>query len=304
VTAFTFGLVHAPLTPFADGRVDYERYGRLIDFHLRQGAEGLALPMHVGESVSLTADERKALLAFAIDRVGGRAPVIAHVSEAGTSMAASLARHAAKAGAAALIASVPYYWTPPQSMLIEHFAVIADGSGLPLFVHNNPNEMAEVEFATGSVVKLLERSPNFVGLIDSSLDWQYMIEAVQLARDARPDFQFVSGNEYMISAGAIGAIGMVSPLSVICPRMVRTLYDRCRAEDYPAAREGQAALGKLCRLFHRSGIPGLKAAARAMGRDCGAPRPPMPALAEREAVALAERLMAADGLGAEPRGWA
>ncbi|MGH7906862.1 MAG: dihydrodipicolinate synthase family protein [Candidatus Binataceae bacterium] len=296
--------MHAPLTPFADGGIDYGCYGRLLDFHLRNGADGLAVPMHVGESVSLTVEERKLLLEFALERVGGQIPVVAHVSEAGTANAASLAQHAAKAGAAALIASVPYYWTPPQSMLIEHFAAIAEAGALPFFVHNNPSEMAEVEFATASVIKLIERAPNFVGLIDSSLDWQYMIEAVQLARDARADFQFVSGTEYMISASAIGATGMVSSLSGVCPHMVRRLYDLCRAEEYPAAREGQATLGKLSRLFARSGVPGLKAAARAMGRDCGDPRPPIPPLARGEAVGLAESLTAADSMHAEPRGWA
>lgn len=304
MTTFTFGLVHAPITPFTNDGVDYERYGRVLDFHIYHGAEAVALPMHAGESVSLTVEERKALLAFAIGHVAGRVPVIAHVSEAGTGIAVSLAEHAAKAGAAALIASVPYYWTPPQSMLIEHFAAIAEAGRLPFFVHNAPGEMAEVEFATASVIKLIGRTPNFVGLVDSSLDWQYMIEAVQLARDARADFQFVSGTEYMISAGAIGATGMISALSGVCPNMVRMLYDLCRAEDYPAARLGQSALGKLRRLVDHSGVPALKAAARVMGRDCGAPRPPTPALTEHEAAALVTHLMAVDGIADEPRGWA
>ena len=56
---FNFGLVHALLTPFTSSRIDYDAYGKLIDFHLRNGAEGLALPMHAGESVSLTVEERK-----------------------------------------------------------------------------------------------------------------------------------------------------------------------------------------------------------------------------------------------------
>ena len=59
MTEFNFGLVHAPLTPFSESGVDYDRYGAVLDFHLRHGAEGLALPMHAGESVSLTAEERK-----------------------------------------------------------------------------------------------------------------------------------------------------------------------------------------------------------------------------------------------------
>ena len=85
---------------------------------------------------SLTADERKALPAFAVKHVDGRVPVIVNVSEAGTALAVSLAAHARQAGASAVIASVPYYWTPPQSMLVEHFAAIATAGQVPFFVYN------------------------------------------------------------------------------------------------------------------------------------------------------------------------
>src|SRR3974390_589609 len=218
VSDFRFGLTHAPLTPFADGRIDYDTYRKVIDFHLRNRAEGLALPMHAGESVSLTAEERKALAEFAIKHVAGRVPVIINVSEAGTAIASSLSAHARKAGATALICSGPYYW----------------------------------------------------GLIDMSLDWQYMIEVVTVARAVRPDFQLVSGNEYMISAGAIGATGMLSSLASVSPKLVRELYALSRPQDYKAARAPQEDAAILFRLFRDAGPSGLKAAAKAMGRDCGA----------------------------------
>src|SRR5215470_8894761 len=122
---FEPGLVHTPVTPFTrEQRVDHDLYAMLIAFHLRNGADALALPMHPGESVSLTDIERRALLEFAIKAVAGRKPIIAHVSEAGTSVAADLARHAEATGAAAIIATTPYYWTPPATMLLEHFAQI------------------------------------------------------------------------------------------------------------------------------------------------------------------------------------
>jgi 4-hydroxy-tetrahydrodipicolinate synthase len=303
VTAFTFGLVHAPLTPFADEAIDYDSYGKLIDFHLQHGADGLAMPTHTGESVSLTVDERQALLDFVIKRVGGRVPVIANVSEAGTSIAASLAAHARQAGAAALIASVPYYWKPPQSMLVEHFAAIGAAGALPFFVYNSPDEMGGMEFASKSVIELLGRLPNFAGLIDCSLDWQYMIEVASLARAVKPEFQFVSGTEYMISARAIGATGVLSPLSNIAPRLVHELYDFCRVENYKDAHGKQTQLAELHRLLRETGVPGLKAAVRALGRDCGVPRPPLSALADAECRTLADNLSAISGINSEPRGW-
>ncbi len=300
---FNFGLVHAPLTPFAGERIDYARYGKVLDFHLRNGAEGLALPTHVGECVSLTADEREALLSFAATHVRGRVPLIVNVSEAGTAIAASLAAHAKKSGAAAIMASVPYYWTPPQSMLVEHFAAIAEAGGLPFFVFNSPAEMNEVEFVSKSVVDLLGRCANFAGLVDASLDWQYMIEVVTVARAIRPDFQFVSGTEYMISAGAIGATGLLSPLAGLAPQLVRRLYDLCRAEDYEGAGPAQQDAAMLFRIFKDIGASGLKVAAAEMGRDCGNPRPPLPTFGAAERKGLVADVSRVAAVEAEPRGW-
>jgi len=303
VAQFNFGLVHAPLTPFKDGVVDHACYSKLIDFHLRQGAQALALPMHSGESVSLTVAERMALLEFAVKHVGKRAPIVVNVTEAGTAIASSLAAHAKQAGAAALICGVPYYWTPPQHMLVEHFAAIGAAGGLPFFVFNSPEEMNEVEFASKSVVDLIGKLPNFAGLIDASLDWQYMIEVVTVARVARPDFQFVSGTEYMISAAAVGASGLLAPLAAVAPRLVRELYDLCRVEKYKEARGKQEDAAILFRLLRDAGVTGFKVASRQMGRDCGDPRPPLPALSGKASQALSTDLAAVASFKAEPRGW-
>ena len=146
--------------------------------------------------------------------------------------------------------------------------------------------------------------PQFAGLIDMSLDWQYMIEVVIVARVVRPDFQLVSGTEYMISADAIGATGMLSPLASITPKLVRELYDFCRAENYKSARAPQEDAAILFRLFRDTGPAGLKAAAKVMGRDCGAPRQPLPALPNGAVRALAVEISNVQGLRVEPQGWA
>ena len=301
---FKFGLVHAPMTPFSGGNVDYECYGKLLDFHLRNGAEGLAVPMHTGESVSLTLEERKTLIEFAMSHVGSRVPLIVNVSEAGTAIAMGLAEHAKQCGVSAIISAVPYYWTPPQPMLVEHFAAIGKAAALPFFVLNSPSEMSNVEVTGNSVVDLLGRLPNFAGLIDASLDWQYMIEIVTVARAVRPDFQFVSGTEYMISACAIGATGMLSSLANISPRLVSALYRSCQQESYKEAYSFQEDAAILFQSLRDTGVSGLKAAAACMfGRDCGSPRPPLPKLDARTTQALVEKLAAVHRIKTEPHGW-
>lgn len=303
MTSFNFGLVHEPLTPFSDEAIDFHAYGRVIDFHLANGAEGLAAPTHVGESVSLTAAERKSLLVFLVEKSAGRAPIIANASEAGTSIAESLASHAREAGAQAVIASVPYYWTPPESMLLEHFAVIADACQLPFYVYNAPEEMGGVKVSTNLVLSLLERAPNFSGLIDKTLDWQFMIEVTSEAQRIKPSFQLVSGTEYMVSASAIGATGLLSSIAAVAPRLIRNLYRLCRREDYAAAYLSQVDAAVLFRQFQMLGVPGRKVAMSLMERNCGVARPPLARLTTDETKRLAETLSRIPALENEPKGW-
>jgi 4-hydroxy-tetrahydrodipicolinate synthase len=301
---FRPGLVHTPVTPFTrDNRIDFDLFEKLIEFHLRHGAESLALPMHVGESVSLSDDERRMLLEFALKRVKGRVPVIAHVSQSGTAVAASLARHAEESGAAAILATTPYYWTPPPTMLFEHFVEIGSAIRTPFFVYNAPDEMAGTKVTTELVLKLIERLDNFAGVVDSSLDWQFMIDVVSSARRVRPEWQLLSGVEYMVSARAIGAAGVLSPLAAVAPVLVRRLYELCRNEQYSEARKHQEAIAAVRQIVKKAGVGSLKAAICAMARDCGTPRPPIQALGEIESGRLAAELRAMAALRAEPRGW-
>jgi 4-hydroxy-tetrahydrodipicolinate synthase len=298
------GLVHTPVTPFAkDSRIDFDTYGKLLEFHLAQGAETLALPMHAGESVSLSDGEQGTLLDFALGQVKGRVPVLAHVSDSGTAIAAARARRAEEAGAAAVIATTPYYWTPPPAMLLEHFAQIGAAVKVPFFVYNAPEEMGGVKVNTDLVLKLIGRLDNFAGLIDSSLDWQFMINVISNARRLRPEFQLLSGTEYMISARAIGATGMLSSLAGIAPVLVHRLYDLCRGERYQEARGPQEEVAALRQIVKRGGVAGLKGGLQALGRDCGEPRPPLTPLDADAYGKFAAELVALAALHGEPRGW-
>jgi 4-hydroxy-tetrahydrodipicolinate synthase len=297
------GLVHTPVTPFTRaGTIDFDRYARLIEFHLANGADGLALPMHAGESVSLPDGERRALLAFAIESVNGRKPVIAHVSETGTGIAVALARDAEAAGATALIATTPYYWTPPAAMVLEHFSQIGAAVEIPFFLYNAPEEMQGTKVNAELCLKLIAKLPNFAGVIDLSLDWQFMIELMTDAPRLRPGFQLLAGTELMVSAAAIGATGMLAPLAGIAPRLVRELYDLCRAEKLFEARKVQEQVAAL-RQAVKPGVASLKAAMRAMGRDCGEPRPPLLPLDAVAYQKLVGELDALAVLEAEPRSW-
>lgn len=301
---FIPGLAHAPITPFTPGlKIDFGLFEKVLEFHLRHGAQALALPMHTGESVSLSDAEQRELVAFTIKAVKGRVPVIAHVSDAGTGIAADRARHAQDAGAAAVVATTPYYWTPPAAMVLEHFAQIGAAVSIPFFVFYTPGELGATKIETDLVLKLIDRLGNFAGVVDASLDWQFMINIVSNAWRVRPDFQLVSGTEYMVSAGAVGATSMFSSLAGVAPMLVRQLYEICRTEKYFDARKAQEDVAELRQIVKRAGAGGLKGALRAMGRDCGEPRPPLAALSAGGYERLAAELGALAVLRAEPRGW-
>jgi 4-hydroxy-tetrahydrodipicolinate synthase len=301
---FAPGLVHTPVTPFLrDRSIDFSLYGKLLDFHLAHGAQSLALPMHVGESVSLTASERRRLVEFAIAHVAARAPVIVHVSDAGSGLAAALARHAEQAGAAAIVATTPYYWTPPAAMLIEHFFQIGSAVGIPLFVYNAPEEMQGTKVTAELCRQLIPRLRNFAGVVDVSLDWQFMMELMTDAPRLNPRFQLISGTELMVSPAAIGASGMFAPLAAIAPRLVHELHELCRRQSLFEARNAQEELAALRQAIKPGGVASLKAAMRALGRDCGDPRSPLLPLDPPRYQRLVSEMDAIASLRDQPRGW-
>lgn len=302
--SFEPGLVHTPLTPFADDRrIDFDRYDTMLDFHLRHGADALAVPMHVGESISLPDEEKRALIRFAVERAGACVPVIAHVSDAGTGIAAALARFAQNTGAAAIIATTPYYWTPPPAMIVEHFFQIGSAVTIPFFALNAPDDMAGSKINAALALKLVERLPNFAGVVDAGLDWQFMIELLTDISRVRPGFTLFSGTELLVSASAIGARGMFSALAVTAPLLVRRLFDLCCAQKLFEARAVQEDAAALRQILKPGGVAALKAAARVMGRDCGSPRSPLLPLDGDAAKKLAMQLEALPALADEPRGW-
>ena len=303
-TTFMPGLVHTPVTPFtADGAIDWKTYGKLIDFHLAHGAQALALPMHVAESVSLTDQEQRKVLTFALERTRGKVPVVAHVSDSGTGIAADRAVHAERAGAAAVVITTPYYWTPPANMLLEHFQAVGAAIGIPFYVWYAPDEMRGPKVSTELVLKLIDRRPNFAGVIDSSNDWQFQINVLSNAQRVRPDFQLVCGTEYMASAGANGATSLLSALAGVAPVLIRRLYEICRKEEYFEARRVQAEVAALYQIVKGGGFAGLKAALAVRARDCGHPRPPMQALDSAARERLTAKLERFGALEAEPKGW-
>jgi 4-hydroxy-tetrahydrodipicolinate synthase len=308
---FSPGLVHAPVTPFKrDQSVDYAAYAKILEFHLRNGAEALALPMPEGEDMSLRDGELRELLEFAVKQVRDRVPVLAHVSDAGTSIAVERAIHAEQTGVAAIISHPPYFWHPRPAMVVEHLVRIGTAVKRPFYVCTPPVESVGTELTSDMVMQLIERVPNLAGVVDASLDFVFMEEVISGGRKLRPGFQLLAGRDYLVSAAALGGSGAIVPLAGIAPKLVREVYDLCRQQKFLEARGMQEDIAHLNHLVReagasglKDGLAGIKCAMAIMGRECGVPRPPVSPLGEIERGRLEEAVQALAFLKTEPRGW-
>ncbi|MGQ0523810.1 MAG: dihydrodipicolinate synthase family protein [Betaproteobacteria bacterium] len=301
---FKPGLVHTPVTPFnSDQSVNYDLYAKVLDFHLRNGADALALPMPSGEDVSLTDGEQRKLLEFALKQVNGRVPVIAHVSDPGTAIAVARAQHAEKLGAAAVASHPPYFWHPKPAMVVEHLVQIGQATPLPFFICTPVVEDAGTHLNAEIVMDVLKRLDNVAGLVDASMRFVFMVEVISLGREIRPDLQLLAGTDFMVPNGVVGGMGAFSPLAGIAPKLARELYERCVRQEFTQARKLQEQMAELHHVVKRAGRSGLKGALRAMGRDCGEPRLPAIGLPEAEMTGYLNRVQALSCLSAEPRGW-
>ncbi len=298
------GFIHAPLTPFTSAdEIDRPLVERLVGFHVGHGASAICVPTHIGESPSLTEEERRDLIRVVLAAAGGRVPVIAHISRPGTLLTAESARDAEQAGAAAIMVSPPYYWTPPAHMLLEHFSQVARAVDIPMLVYNAPTEMGEVALSADLLLKLIERAPNFAGVVDSSLDWQFLIELIPLAKKQRGAFVLLAGAEYMISTQAIGGAGSFSSLSAIAPHLTRKLFDLCSKERYDEARPLQFTVSELRQALKPWPAKSLKAAMEMMGRPIGDTRPPVMPFSVEDKHRVWRALERFSFLDGEPRGW-
>lgn len=301
---FTPGLVHVPVTPFkADQSVDYDTYAKVLEFHIANGADSLALPMPQGEDISLTDAEARKLLEFAVKRVNGRVPVIAHISDPGTDIAVDRARFAGSLGVAAIASHPPYFWHPKPSMVAEHLVRIGNATKLPFYICTPVVEDPGTHLTAEIITDVLKRVENAAGVVDASMRFVFMVEVLSLGREIRPDLQLLSGTDFMVPNGTVGGMGAFSPLASVAPRMARQLYEMCVKQQFTQARKLQEDMAQLHHVIKKAGFAGLKAVMDAMGRGCGVPRLPVRSLDKPETARLTEQISALPFLKAEPRGW-
>lgn len=298
------GLIDVPVTPLtADNRLDLDTYGRVIEFLLRHNATSLCINLHLAESLNLTMEERKELAKAAVDVVAGRVPVIVHVSMPGTDQAIDLARHAEKVGADCVIAIAPYYWKPSQDALYEHFAAIMAATGLPFIAYSSPTIMDGVGIAPATLVKLMQKFPQFIGLKEASHNWEKYLELGRAARKVRPDFALFVGTEWIVPCLTLGGVACMSIFGGIAPRYIKNLFDATTAGRLKEALALQEKFSDLYQIAKAEYPAPTKAMWEIMGRPVGSPRLPNRPLSTARKREIEASLRELGLLDTEPHGW-
>jgi 4-hydroxy-tetrahydrodipicolinate synthase len=296
-------MLGCPVTPFTDDyQLDVARFEQLVDFMVRHGNDAIVVAMHLGESLSLSMEERKTLTEAAVWVSNGRTPVYVHASMPGTDAAKELAVHGDSAGAAGSVVITPYHWHPSHESLVKHFVTIANAMQGQLLAYNFPERLGV--WVTPQVLReVISQCDNFVGLKTAELDMEYFTEACRVGKEMRPDFAVFSGTEYAVPGVALGAAGTFSVAAGIAPLLVRELVDAALAHEYDRALELQYRFSALWHLLKPSYPARFKAAMQIMGRPVGPARQPAPSLDADEVKSLEADLVAMGITESEPHGW-
>ena len=228
-----FGSLVAIVTPmFEDGSLDYESFGKLIDWHIDSGTRGIVVVGTTGESPTVTVDEHAALIDFAVQHVSNRVPVIAGTGANSTSEAIELSMHAKTVGADMSLSVVPYYNKPSQNGLYQHFLKIAESVDIPQILYNVPSRTV-ADLQNETVVKL-SKIDNIVGIKDATGDMGRGSDLINMLPDG---FMVYSGDDATSMAlMMLGAQGVISVTANVVPRECQDVCDFVVAGEFQKAR--------------------------------------------------------------------
>jgi 4-hydroxy-tetrahydrodipicolinate synthase len=281
----TYTVLVTPFTPGGDA-VDLPALKRLVEFQIAEGVDGLIPLGSTGEFLSVSREERAAIVDCVVTTAAGRVPVLVGTGAEDTREVVALSKEAESQGADGVMIIPPFYSVPTLPELLHHYGRVADAIGIPIMVYNNP-ATANVDL-TPAMLAEISRIPNCRYVKESTLDVTRVRDIIALCGGRMEVFAGVLGYE----SAWLGAIGWVAVCSNVAPRLSRDMF---WSAAFDANRDRSLALyRRLAPLLPFVGGPryvaGTKAALRLMGMEVGDPRPPRLPLPQAETAALAEVL--------------
>ena len=252
----------AIVTPLTEKGVDFESFGKLIDWQLDQGIDAIVVAGTTGEGSTLTDEEHKEVISYCVKRVGNRVPVIAGTGSNDTAYAISLTQYACDAGVDGVLLVTPYYNKATQNGLIKSFAAVADMCTVPCFLYNVPSRTG-CNLLPKTIAALAEH-PMITAVKEASGNISQIVETAALCGDK---IDIYSGNDdQVIPIMSVGGKGVISVLSNIMPKETSVMCHRFLEGDVVGAAKMQLEyLPLINALFSEVNPIPVKAACAAMG---------------------------------------
>jgi 4-hydroxy-tetrahydrodipicolinate synthase len=271
------GSIVALVTPFKDGKIDWQSLEGLIEFHLENGTQGIVPCGTTGESATLTHEEHDAVVKAVVKNVNKRVPVIAGTGSNSTSEGVRLTRAAEKAGADGALMISPYYNRPTQEGIYQHYRKVAAEVGIPIIVYNIPGRTGS-KIEPETLARMAEIK-NIAGVKEATGSVDQAIDVIRLCGDRLAVY---SGEDSLIfSLMALGGQGVISTVANVAPKRTAQLAEACLLGHWEKGREYQFELIPLIRsLFIETNPIPVKTALSLMGKCSGELRLPLTPMAE------------------------
>ena len=208
------GAATAIVTPMTKDGVDYENFEKLIEWQIKEGIDAIVVAGTTGEGSTLSDEEHREVLKFAVEKIAGRVPVIAGTGSNDIKYAIELTKYACSVGADAMLVVTPYYNKATQNGLIKSFTAIADASTKPIILYSVPSRTGCN--ITPETCAVLAKHPNIVGIKEASGNISQIAKIASLVGD---DMDIYSGNDdQIVPILSLGGKGVISVLSNIAPK--------------------------------------------------------------------------------------
>lgn len=254
----------ALVTPFSEDGIDFDTLKKLIDFQIQQGTDALIILGTTGESSTMTLEEKKQVVKFAIDNVHKQIPVIVGAGGNNTKAVIEFSKYAESIGADGLLLVTPYYNKTTQNGLIMHYTEIAKNTSLPIILYNVPSRTGlNIEPKT---CLELSKIPNIVAIKEASGNISQIAKIASLCGD---NLHIYSGNDdQTLPILSLGGIGVISVLSNIAPKFVHNMVFDYLSGNYTLAKDSQIkSISLIDSLFCETNPIPVKSALSMMGYD-------------------------------------
>ena len=280
---FFYGTATALITPFTESGVNFEAFGKMIDYQIENGTDAPVILGTTGEPATMSDEEKVAVMKFSVEKIAGRAKIIFGTGSNCTANAVAASIRAQEMGADGLLVVTPYYNKCTQKGIVEYYKTICSAVHIPVIAYNVPSRTGvNIQPATAEELSYI---PNMAGIKEACGNMEQICETM---RRIRPRMDLYSGDDNLnIPIMSIGGVGLISVVSNIAPKQVKEVAVLMQKGKFEKANKIQDKLLPLidaC-FIEVNPIP-VKAACNMIGFDAGIPRAPLTELEDEHKTIL------------------